>query len=215
MCRAILSKSLIQFSVDGWGYVPSLLFDLRSNYGGGNEDNGNLLQQDVYKHCHTQCPWHSCRPTLTHTFAGYSSTLTDKSGSVSCGLTALFSWVLGHTRFYLCPPRVCSLVLCMFCNQIPLASKVKLSGVSQSLCQIPRWGNLLWVLQVSLQCENFFGITVLQFVGCLLGDSVVGLMATSSKRAYATSYVTQVAAPTAPAPVADYCWCIPLQETQT
>ena len=27
----------------GWGCVPSLLFDLRPNYGGGNEDNGNLL----------------------------------------------------------------------------------------------------------------------------------------------------------------------------
>ena len=24
---------------DGWGCVPSLLFDLRPNYGGGNEDN--------------------------------------------------------------------------------------------------------------------------------------------------------------------------------
>ena len=34
----MLSKSLIQFSVDGWGCVPSLLFDLRPNYGGGNED---------------------------------------------------------------------------------------------------------------------------------------------------------------------------------
>ena len=40
--RAMLSKSLIQFSVDGQGCVPSLLFDLRPNYGGGNEDNGNL-----------------------------------------------------------------------------------------------------------------------------------------------------------------------------
>ena len=35
----MLSKSLIQFSIDGWGCVPSLLFDLRPNYGGGNEDN--------------------------------------------------------------------------------------------------------------------------------------------------------------------------------
>ena len=43
MGRAMLSKSLIQFSVDGWGCVPSLLFDLRPNYGGGNEDNGHLL----------------------------------------------------------------------------------------------------------------------------------------------------------------------------
>ena len=29
----MLSKSLIQFSVDGWCSVPSLLFDLRQNYG--------------------------------------------------------------------------------------------------------------------------------------------------------------------------------------
>ena len=41
----MLSKSLVQFSVDGWSCVPSLLFDLRPNYGGGNEDNGDLLQK--------------------------------------------------------------------------------------------------------------------------------------------------------------------------
>ena len=40
MGEAMLSKSLIQFSVDGRGCVPSLLFDLRPNYGGGDEDNG-------------------------------------------------------------------------------------------------------------------------------------------------------------------------------
>ena len=39
MCRAMLSKSLIQFSVDGPGCVPSLLFDLGPNYGGGNKDD--------------------------------------------------------------------------------------------------------------------------------------------------------------------------------
>ena len=39
----MLSKSLIQVSLGGWGCVPSLLFDLQSNYGGGNEDNGDLL----------------------------------------------------------------------------------------------------------------------------------------------------------------------------
>ena len=43
MGRAMLSKSLIQFSVDGRGCVPSLLFDLRPNYGGGHEDNSDLL----------------------------------------------------------------------------------------------------------------------------------------------------------------------------
>ena len=40
---AMLSKSLIQFSVDGQGCVPSLLFDLRPNCGGGDEDDGDLL----------------------------------------------------------------------------------------------------------------------------------------------------------------------------
>ena len=33
MGGAILSKSLIQFYVFGWSYVPSLLFDLKPNYG--------------------------------------------------------------------------------------------------------------------------------------------------------------------------------------
>ena len=41
----MFSKSLIQFSTDEWGYVHSLLFDLRRNYGGCNEDNGDLLQK--------------------------------------------------------------------------------------------------------------------------------------------------------------------------
>ena len=45
MGGAMLSKPLIQFSVDEQGYVPSLFFDLRPNYGGDNEDNGDLLQK--------------------------------------------------------------------------------------------------------------------------------------------------------------------------
>ena len=45
MGRPILSKCLIQFSVDRRGCVPSLLFDLSPNYGGGNENNGDFLQK--------------------------------------------------------------------------------------------------------------------------------------------------------------------------
>ena len=107
MGRALLSKSLIQFSVDGWGCVPSLLFDLRPNYGGGNEDNGGLLQKVPCRHCCTQCPQPCSRPPLTHASAGDSWTPTSKAGSVSCGVTAPFSWVLVHAVFCLCPPRVC------------------------------------------------------------------------------------------------------------
>ena len=43
----MFSKSLIQFSVDGWGCVPFLLLDLRPNYGGGNGDNKDILQKKV------------------------------------------------------------------------------------------------------------------------------------------------------------------------
>ena len=49
MGRAMLSKSLIQFYVEGRGYVPSLLFDLRINYGGGNKDNGDVLQKVLHE----------------------------------------------------------------------------------------------------------------------------------------------------------------------
>ena len=81
---SMLSKSLIQFSVDGEGCVPSLLFDSRPNYGGGNEDDGGLLQKVPCRHCCTQCPLASSRPPPTHMSAGDSWTFTGKSGSVSC-----------------------------------------------------------------------------------------------------------------------------------
>ena len=41
----MLSKSLIQFSVDGRGCVLSLLFDPRPNYGGDNEDTGDSFRR--------------------------------------------------------------------------------------------------------------------------------------------------------------------------
>ena len=100
MGRAMLSKSLIQFSIDGRGCVPSLVFDLRPDHGGGNEDNGAL-------HCCTLCLQPCCRSPPTHSSARASWTLMHKSGSVSHGVTAPFSWILAHTRFCLCPPKVC------------------------------------------------------------------------------------------------------------
>ena len=107
MGRAMLSKYLIQFSVDGWGCVPFLLFDLRPNYGGGNEDNGDLLQKVLCMHFCTQCPWSCSRPPPTHASTEDSWTLVGKSGSVSCEVSVSFSWVLVYTRFCWCPLRVC------------------------------------------------------------------------------------------------------------
>ena len=75
MGGATLSKSWIQFSVDGRGCVFSLLFDLRPNYGGGNEENGDLLQKVLCRYCSTQCPRPCNRPPLTHASTGDSWTL--------------------------------------------------------------------------------------------------------------------------------------------
>ena len=65
MDRVMLSKYLIQFYVDGKGCFPSLLFDLRPNYGGGHEDNGDL-QNVPCRHCYPQCPRSCSRPPSTH-----------------------------------------------------------------------------------------------------------------------------------------------------
>ena len=103
-----------------------------SNWTELNADNGALLHKFSSTHCCTQCLHHCRRPPLTHASARASGTLMGKPGSVSCGVTAPFSWALVHTRFYLCPQRV----------------------------SFP-------------SCVSF-------------GGSVAGLMATSSRRAYAT-----------------------------
>ena len=87
-------------------------------------------------HCCTQCLRPCSRPPLTQASTRDLWTLTGKSRSVSrsvsCGVTAPFSWVLVHTRFCLCPSE----------------------SISQS-------------------CVSS-------------GHSMMGLMVTSSKRAYAT-----------------------------
>ena len=82
----------------------------------------------------------SCgRPLLTHSSIRDSRIHRGKSGSVSCVVTAPFSWVLLCARFYLCPPRVSvSPILWKFYNQILLTFKVRLPGDTQSLWQIPR-----------------------------------------------------------------------------
>ena len=82
-----------------------------------------------------------------HLSVSYPLDTHSKSGSVSCVVTAPFSWC--PQGFACALQESVSPVLCKFCNQIPLASKVKFSGSSQSLCQIPRLGNLLWVPELS------------------------------------------------------------------
>ena len=86
------------------------------------------------------------RPTLP------PGTLEHSQASLTQSLAGLLILSPGPwcTQGFVCALQLTvSPVLCEFCNQIPLVSKVKFPGGSQSLCQIPRLGNLLWVLELS------------------------------------------------------------------
>ena len=102
-------------------------------------------------HCRQPCS----RPLPTHASTGDSWTLTGKSGSVSCGVTAPFSWVLVHKILF-----------------VPSQSLFPQSCVSS-------------------------------------GGSVVGLMVTSSKGAYA------IPTPRAPVPAQSTADLHPSGDSQT
>ena len=114
------------------------------------------------------CHSHSCpcgHPLLTHESTGGQS-LASSFGSVSCGVTAPFLWILVQPRFSLCLPSLESLFppfLWKSCNQILLGFKVRFHVDNQSLCYVPRLGSLMWSSEPSQQWENFFGIIGLHF----------------------------------------------------
>ena len=143
----MLSKSLIQFSVDGRGCVPSLFFVLRPNYVGGNEDNSDLLQKAPCTDCHTQCPQPSSRPPqpmpLPET-PGHSQASLHQSLVGSLLLSPGPCCVQGF---------VCALQESV--SPVPTGLQSKFSGGFQSICQIPRVGNLLWVLELFLTVREF------------------------------------------------------------
>ena len=120
------------------------LFYLRPNYGGGNDDNGDLLQKALQRHCCTLCP----RPCSSHQHTRLCRRLLGTPGQAWVTLGSLLlsprSW----------RPRFCCALQ---------------EAVSQS-------------------CVSY-------------GGSMMGLLATSSKRAYATP---RSAAPRASAKV--HCW---------
>ena len=62
---------------------------LGPNYGGGNEDNGDLPQRIPCMYCYSPCPQPCSRPPLTHAYIGDSQTPTGKSGTVSRVVTVL------------------------------------------------------------------------------------------------------------------------------
>ena len=179
---AMLSKSLIQLAVDEQSSVASLLLGLRPSYGGGDGDDGDLLQKLSCMPCCSQYPRPRSRLPLTHAPAGDSWALAGKSGSASCGLTAPFSWVLVCTRFCLCPLRVClpSPVEVLWSNPTGLQSQTPW-GFSVPLPD-PQVGKSV-VGPRTFLTENFFDILFCSLWVVCSAALWWGLIATSSKRA--------------------------------
>ena len=88
-----------KFSVDGQGCVPSLLFDLRQNYGGDNEDNGDL-QMVLCIHCSHSMP-------LTLHQATAAPRLCCRFLDTHRQVWVSLLW--GHCSFILGPGSVCAL----------------------------------------------------------------------------------------------------------
>ena len=108
-----------------------------------------MVEVTSFKKSHDALP-HSVSPTLQQVTAdpGLHQRLLDTLGQSLVG-SLLLSPGFRCTQGFVCPlQESVSPVLCKFCIQIPLASKGKFPGGSQSLCQIPRLGNLLGVLEL-------------------------------------------------------------------
>ena len=149
MGRPMLSKFLTQFSVDGWGCVPSLYLTWEQTmvevvkimvtyFKRSHAHTATLIAPDPLAGHH--------RPTPLREVPGHSQA---RVGQSLVGSLLLYpgSWC---TQAFVCAlQESVSPVLCKFCNQIPLASKVNFSVSSQSLCQVPRLRNLLWALELS------------------------------------------------------------------
>ena len=143
MGGAILSKSLIQFSVDRRGCCltwDQTILEIRKTM--------LTSLKRPYAHiavCPQPCRSHH-QPMALLEIPEHSQASLGQS-FVGSLLLSPGSW---FTQSFVCVlHESVSPVLCTFCNQIPLSSKVKFPGGSQSFCWRPRLVNLLWVLELS------------------------------------------------------------------
>ena len=118
-------------------------------------DNGDLFQRTYASMPCTQLPGLLKSVLLTPWQATVDPRLQQKLLETHRQICLSLLW--GHCSFLLgpgvhkvlfVPSKSVSPVLWKFCDQIPLAFKVKVPGSSQSLCWTPRLSNLLWALEL-------------------------------------------------------------------
>ena len=96
------------------------------------------------------------------------------SMALHCRLTPLLE-AAGHSQASLAQSLVGSLLLSpgSWCTQgFVVPSKSLFPGGFSVLLSDTQVGKVVVGIELLQQCENFFGIIVLQFVGCLLSDSM-------------------------------------------
>ena len=167
-----LSKALIQLSANGWGSAPYLVvfWPETTQYGllaGLMVTSMRIYTKGYLPRLLLPVPvslsWAPAGPRVHRR----PSTIAGSFGSVSCGVTAAFLWVLVYARFCSCPLSLgvsISPILWNYCNKIPLSFKDRFLWDPQYLCRIPRLGSLTWSSEALQQWKNFFGIISLQFV---------------------------------------------------
>ena len=107
------------------------------------------------------------RPLLTHVSAGDPQTITGRSGLVFCGGHCSLPLGPDMHKILFVPPRVSvssSPMEVLLWNPANLQSQIPW-GFPVSWPDLQA-GSLMWGLEPSQQCENFFGIIVLQSVSC-------------------------------------------------
>ena len=97
----MLSKSLIQFSVDGWTYASSLLFTWAQTTMEAMKTMVTPFKDPMHVLLQPMAP--TLQQVTTDPCLHWR--LPDTHRQVSCGVTAPFSWVLVH-KVLLCPLRV-------------------------------------------------------------------------------------------------------------
>ena len=142
--RALLSKALIQLYTDRWGSLPvsCLAWGDPALESAGSIVGIMAPPRGTFRDCCCQHPCPCGEPLLTHASTAGPPTLAGGLGSVSCGVTAPFLWVLVHATFCFWPPRLESLfppVLWKSCSQIPLDFKVWFPGIPSPFVRSPGW----------------------------------------------------------------------------
>ena len=206
----MLSNSLINFLLLGRAVSLPIIWP-EAKLCRGNGCHGDLFQNDLCQPATAprtvvQCPIPRSRPLSTHASArdpGHPQASLAQSfvGFLLLSPGSWCTWGFFFVPFNSLFPQACASSV-IKSHWSPKSN----SMCSQSLCQTPRLGNLLWVLELLQQCENFFGYNCSPVCGSssqwLCGGAKGNLLA---RQLMMCAMPPRSAAARTPVPMADNC----------